>query len=138
MKTRELLVCDIKTLSAKATRLKPKELYRHIERIAATLGEPDCESLLRSAIDSLFVGDSIPQTSDEEMERVYDAIGKHIVITEDNAETTMRLLALCVFYLRQRVKETAREQRLAQRQTHHCRDPDCEHPGHRHALSGSE
>lgn len=141
MKTRELLVCDMRALAAKAAHLKPKELYRHMERIAASLGEPNCEALLRTAIDNLFVDGSIPETGQDEMDRVYDAIGKHIVITEDNSETVMRLLALCVFFLRQRVKEAARERRIAERRAapHHgdrCQDPDCAQHGHRHSAPG--
>jgi hypothetical protein len=138
MKTRELLQCDIKTFGLKIERLKQKDLYRHMERIAGSLGEPDLEALLRSAVDGLFAGGTVPETSQEEMDRVFDAIGKHIVPTEENVETVMRLLALLVTFLRQRVKEAARERRLEGRAKGHtehnragrCDDPECPKHGH--------
>ncbi len=37
MKTRELLQCDIKTFGLTLERLKPKELHRHMGRIAQSL-----------------------------------------------------------------------------------------------------
>jgi hypothetical protein len=138
MKTRELLHCDYKTFGVRIAHLKPKELYRHMDRIAADLGEPDLEALLRSAIDGLFVGGTMPESSGEEMDRVFDAIGKHIVPTEENADTVMRLLALLVTFLRLRVKEATRERRLAERApTGHrhgegCTDPSCTEHSHDH------
>lgn len=139
MKTRELLHCDFKTFGVKIAHIKPKELYRHMERIATSLGEPDLEALLHSAVDGLFADGTVPQSSEEEMDRVFDAIGKHIVPTEENADAIMRLLALLVTFLRQRVKEAARERRLAERTParHHpgerCEDPECAEHGHSHS-----
>jgi hypothetical protein len=137
MKTRELLQCDIKTFGARMAQLKPKELYRHMERISAALGEPDLESLLRSAVAGLFVGGTMPQSSDEEMDRVFDAIATHIVPTQENTQDVLRLLALCVSFLRHRIKEAARERRLVERAAGHgarCEDPRCAQPGHVHAA----
>jgi hypothetical protein len=76
------------------------------------------------------------------MDRVFDAIGKHVVPTEENAEIVMRLLALLVTFLRQRVKEAARERRLEGRTKGHaghghgdrCDDPDCSEHGHSHTA----
>lgn len=134
MKTRELLSCDIATFGQRIAHLKQKDLYRHMERISTALGEPDLESLLRSAIACLFADNTVPESSGEEMERVFDAIGRHIVPTQENADAVMRLLALCVTFLRARIKDAARERRLAGHAATHdpCDDPGCAEHGRAH------
>ena len=130
MKTRELLTCDIRVFSAKVDKLKPKDLYQHIGRVAAALGERDPDAMMDGVIQSLFAGGNPPDSSGEEMGRVFDAIGGRIVATSDNMETVLRLVALCLFWLRKSVALEARQRNLVNRRPvghggDQCHDPDC-------------
>lgn len=137
MKTRELLHCDIRTFGDRVRSMKRKELERHVARISSDLGEPDVSSLLESVVNAVFSDDGVPETSTEEMRRVLHALETHFLITEDNQDQVLRLVALCVSFVRQGVKVAAREQRLAARaghhhndaHHHHCEDPHCAEHG---------
>ena len=56
MKTRELLTCDIRVFSAKVDKLKPKDLYQHIGRVATSLGERDPDAMMDAVIRGIFAG----------------------------------------------------------------------------------
>ena len=135
MKTRELLTCDIRVFSAKVDKLKPKDLYQHIGRVATSLGERDPDAMMDGVIQRLFAGGAPPDSSGEEMGRVFDAIGGRIVATSDNMETVLRLVALCLAWLRKSVALEARQLNLDRRRPaghagDHCHDPNCrEHQG---------
>jgi hypothetical protein len=130
MKTRELLTCDIRVFGAKVDRLKPKDLYQHIGRVAASLGERDPDAMMDRVVQGLFAGGDPPDTSSEEMGRVFDAVGGRIVATSDNMETVLRLVALCLAWLRKSVALEARQRNLVNRRParhagDQCHDPDC-------------
>ncbi len=130
MKTRELLTCDIRVFSAKVDKLKPKDIYQHIARIASSLGERDPDAMMDAVVQGLFAGNAPPDSSREEMGRVFDAIGGRIVATSDNIEPVLRLVALCLAWLRKSVALEARARNLAQRRPvghagDHCHDPNC-------------
>ena len=99
MKTRELLTCDIKVFSAKVDKLKPKDLYQHIGRVSAPLGERDPGAMMDAVIQSVFAGGNPPDSSGEEMGRVFDAIGGRIHGAEmvgPKGENLAHLLAWCI------------------------------------------
>ncbi len=130
MKTHELLTCDIRVFSAKVDKLKPKDLYEHIGRVAASLGERDPDAMMDAVIQSVFAGGNPPDSSGEEMGRVFDAIGGRIAATSENVETVLRLVALCLAWLRKSVALEARQRKLQKRRStghggDHCRDPNC-------------
>jgi hypothetical protein len=130
MKTRELLTCDIKVFSAKVDKLKPKDLYQHIGRIATSVGERNPDAMMDAVIQGVFAGESPPDSSREEMGRVFDAIGGRIAVTSDNIETVLRLVALCLTWLRKSVAREARQHNLVQKRPagyahNHCYDPNC-------------
>ena len=141
MKTRELLTCDIKAFGGKIDKLKPKELHQHIDRIAASLGERDAKALMEGVIQSVFNG-GLPQDSRDEMGRVFDAVGARIPATSENMDGFLRLVALCLAWLRKVVTQEARRQVQAQwhqAQGHdqrHCEDPHCH--AHHTAADGPE
>lgn len=130
MKTRELLTCDIKSFGAKIDKIKPKELHQHIERVATSLGERDPKALMEAVIASLF-DEGLPEHGRDEMARVFDAIGGRVAATSDNMDGFLRLVALCLTWMRKVVTQEAR--RKVQAQWHetrghdhrHCEDPDC-------------
>lgn len=141
MKTRELLTCDIKAFGGKIDKLKSKELRQHIERIATSLGEPDPKALMEAVIESVFNG-HLPQDSRDEMSRIFDALGGRIPATSENMDSFLRLVALCLAWLRQVVAQEARRQVQAQwhqaqgHEQRHCEDPNCR--GHHAAADGPE
>lgn len=141
MKTRDILTCDIKSFGAKTAKLKPKELLQHIERIAVSLGEKDPKALLEAVIDSVFSG-KLPEGSGDEMGRVFDALGSRIAPTSQNMDSFLRLVALCLSWLRKllaqevrrKVQDRWHEARGHGRghdHDHACEDPDC-HADHGH------
>jgi hypothetical protein len=137
VKTRELLTCDIKAFGAKVGKLKPKELHQHIERIATGLGERDPKALMEAVIAGVFHG-GLPEQGRDEMARVFDAIGERIVATSDNMDAVLRLVALCLTWLRRTVNQEARRKVQAQwhqmHGQHHCEDPNC-HADHDHVQT---
>ena len=140
MKTRELLACNIKTFGTRIVTLKPKELRRHIDRIATDLGETDTDALMAQVVDRLFGDEGLPASSLEEMSRVLSRLERRIPATEENEDALLRLMALCVTLLRQGMRRAVRDQRLAERNgtghhsPHHCDDPHCEDHGHVHGA----
>ena len=147
MKTRELLTCNVKTFGNRIDALKPKELRRHIAPVATDLGETDADALMNQVVDTLFANDSMPESASEEMRRVLQTLEERIPVTDENENTVMRLMALCLAFLRSGMRQALREQRLAERHRirhhlhnhqhggHDCDDPFCEDHGH---LQGSE
>ena len=140
MKTRELLACNVKTFVTRIATLKPKELRRHIDRIATDLGETDTDDLMAQVVDRLFGDEGLPASSSEERLRVLSSLEGRIPATEENADALLRLMALCVAFLRQAMRRTLRERRLAKRDGsghhsgRHCDDPHCEDHGHVHGA----
>lgn len=143
MKTRELLTCDIKTFGNKLEGMRAKELGRHIGRIAQNLGETDVDALMQRVVDAVFSDEGLPERHSEEMARVLGALEERIQITEDNEDKVLRLMALCVAFLRQGMRHAVRNQRLAERQGHHhhgghrCDDPHCAEHGHEHEAKAA-
>jgi hypothetical protein len=137
VKTRELLTCDIKAFGTKVDKLKPKELHQHIERIATGLGERDPKALMEAVIAGVF-HEGLPEQGRDEMARVFDAIGGRIAATSDNMDAVLRLVALCLTWLRRVVAQEARRKVQAQWHEahghHHCEDPDC-HVDHNHGQA---
>lgn len=145
MKTRELLTCDTKVLDPRVRDLKPKELRRHIDRIAADLGVSDTDALLGQILDAVLGLADLPQeqTSGETMdeaETIVRSLEGQIDITVENKETVLRLIVIALAYLRhlmdRQIKESRRAQRLGHahghhhHHGHHCDDPNCtEHGG---------
>lgn len=136
MKTRELLNCDVRVFGRKIQTLKHKELMRHIERIAGDLGERDSDALMSTVLDALFTQESLPDSSAEEMRRVLRALESRILVTADNEDQVLRLVALCVASVRTALHTAMREERQAARTgagNHHhhhepgvsCGDPHC-------------
>ena len=140
MKTRELLACNIKTFGTRIGTFKPKELRRHIDRIATDLGETDTDALMTQVVDRLFGDEGLPASSLEEMSRILSSLEGRIPATEQNEDALLRLTALCVTFLRLGVRRAVRDQRLAKRNgtghhsPHHCDDPHCEDHGHVHGA----
>ncbi len=136
MKTRALLTCNIKTFSDKVQDMKPKELGRHIGRIAHDLGETDVDALMKHVVDAVFSDAGLPEQHAEEMRRVLGALEERIQITEENEDQVLRLMALCVSFLRQGMRKAIRNRRLTAHQGHqhhhHCDDPHCGEMGHEH------
>ena len=145
MKTREILACDTKLLDPKVRGLKPKELRRHIDRIAADLGVSDTDGLLGQILDAVLGLADLPQeqTSGETMdeaETIVRSLEGQIDITDENKETVLRLIVIALAYLRHLMDRQIKESRRARRADqshghhhhhgHHCDDPDCtEHGG---------
>jgi hypothetical protein len=139
MKTRDLLNCDVRVFGRKIQTLKHKELMRHIERIAGDLGERDTDALMSAVLEALFTHESLPDSGAEEMRRVLRALESRILVTADNEDQVLRLVALCVASVRAALHTAMREERLAARtgagsQHHHhhhhapgvrCSDPHC-------------
>lgn len=140
MKTRELLTCDVHVFGRKIQGLKLKELERHIERICGDLGVKDSEALIDGVIAAVLDEQDLPEDGGEEMRRVLEVLESHILLTQDNEDTALRLVALMVAYLRAAVRRAARDQRLEARATgasghhhdHACEDPECDDPEHHH------
>jgi hypothetical protein len=132
MKTRELLGCETRVFGERVARMKSKELRRHIERVAVSLGEPDPEELMRVVIDSVFSDQGLPESSHEEMRRVLAAIEGRVGTTEDNQDAILRLMALCVAFLRRGMRQAIRDGRRAPHphDADECRDPGCTEHGH--------
>jgi len=145
MKTRELLACDTKVLDPRVRALKPKELRRHIDRIAADLGVADTDGLLGQILDAVLgLADlSQAQTSGETMdeaETIVRSLEGQIDITDENKETVLRLIVIALAYLRQLMDRQIKESRRARRAGHshrhhhhhgpHCDDPNCTEHGH--------
>jgi hypothetical protein len=146
MKTRELLACDAASLPPKILGLRPKELRRHIDHIAADLGAPDTDALLARILETMLAVQETGETvSDEkvqhESEVIVRALAGHIAVTDDNLETILRLIVISGAYLQhlmeQRVKDLRRAERAARGHAHHqhhehqCHDPLCtEHDAH--------
>jgi len=130
MKTRELLTCDIRSFGTKIDKLKPKELHQHIERIATGLGERDPKALMEAVIAGVF-DQGLPEHGRDEMARVFDAVGGRIAATSENMDSVLRLVALCLTWLRRTVTQEARRRVQTQwhksqgHDHHHCEDPDC-------------
>lgn len=130
MKTRELLTCDIKAFGSKIDKIKPKELHQHIDRIAASLGERDPKAMMEAVIASVF-DQGLPEDSRDEMGRVFDAVAGRIPATSANMDQFLRLVALCLAWLRKLVNQEARRQVQAQwhqahgHDQHQCEDPHC-------------
>ena len=149
MKTRELLTCDARIFGRKIQTLKHKELMRHVERIAGDLGERDMDALMSAVLEAVFTEDSLPDSPAEEMRRVLAALESRILVTADNDDQVLRLVALCVASVRAALRTAVREERLAARAApdghhhhHHepgvpCGDPLCaEHPGEHSQAQG--
>ena len=140
MKTRVLLACNVKTFGARILTFKPKELRRHIDRIATDLGETDTDAMIAQVVDGLFGDQGLPASSAEEMSRILSSLEGRIPATEANEDALLRLVALCVTFLRLSVRRAVRDQRLAKRNGtdhhggHHCDDPHCEDHGHVHGA----
>jgi hypothetical protein len=140
MKTRELLACNIKTFGSRILTFKPKELRRHIDRIATDLGETDTDALMAQVVDRLFGAEGLPASSSEEMSRVLSSLEGRIPVTQENEDALLRLMALCVTFLRLGMRRAVREHRLAERKGaghhdgRHCDDPHCEDHGHVHGA----
>ncbi len=141
MKTRDLLTCDIKSFGIKVDKLKPKELLEHIERISTSLGEKEPKALLEAVIDGVFTG-KLPEGATEEMGRVFDALGSRIAPTSQNMESFLRLVALCLFWVRKLLAQEARRKVQARwheaRGLHHDHrheDPNCQAD---HSQAGAE
>jgi hypothetical protein len=130
MKTRELLTCDIKVFGSKIDKIKPKELHQHIDRIATSLGEQDPKAMMEAVIAGVF-DHGLPEDSRDEMGRVFDAVAGRIPATSANMDQFLRLVALCLAWLRKIVTQEARRQVQAQwhqshgHDQHHCEDPHC-------------
>lgn len=150
MKTRELLACKAAALPPKIEGLKPKELRRHIDRIAADLGAPDTEALLGRILETLLdLQETDASISDEEAQHerevIIQALADHLTVTEDNRETVLRLVVISGTYLQhlmaQRVRDLRRAERAAAGHAHHqhagheCDDPHCTGHGS-HRVSG--
>ena len=131
MKTRELQTCDVRTFGRKIDKLKPKELHQHIDRFAASLGERDPKAMMEAVIASVF-DQGLPEGSRDEMGRVFDALAGRIPATSANMDQFLRLVALCLAWLRKLVTQEARRQVQAQwhqahgHDHHHCEDPHCQ------------
>jgi hypothetical protein len=154
MKTRELLTCDARLFGRKIQTLKHKELMRHVERIAGDLGERDMDALMTAVLEAVFTEDSLPDSPAEEMRRVLAALESRILVTAENEDQVLRLVALCVASVRAALRTAVREERLAARAApdghhhHHepgapCGDPLCtehagEHAGPRAEALGSD
>lgn len=150
MKTRELLACDTKALDPKVRGLKPKELRRHIDRIAADLGVSDTDALVGQILDAVLGLADTPQgqTNGEtldEAKTIVRSLEGQIDITDENKETVLRLIVIALAYLRHLMDRQIKESRRARRaghahghhhhHGHHCDDPTCtEHGG----MSSSE
>jgi hypothetical protein len=145
MKTRELLTCDTKVLDPRVRDLKPKELRRHIDRIAADLGVSDTDALLGGILDAVLGLADLPQgqtngATMDEPEAILRSLEGQVDITHENKETVLRLIVIALAYLRhlmdRQIKESRRAQRLGHahghhhHHGHHCDDPNCtEHGG---------
>lgn len=132
MKTRELMRCDIKRFGERVRTMKLKELRRHIERVAADLGEQDVDAMMEALFKAMFDDQDMPDTTSAEMDLVLAVLEKRIILTEENMDSAMRLMALLMAFMRQGVRKAAREQRLGEHPPDHdhCDDPDCEVHGH--------
>jgi hypothetical protein len=140
MKTRELLTCDVRTFARKIQTLKVDELQRHVERVARELGVADAGALTEQVVRSVFDAQDLPEDGGEEMRRVLRVLESHMLLTADNEDRALRLVALMGAYLRTAVRRAAREERLAARHArthghphhHACDDPACADPDHEH------
>lgn len=143
MKTRELLTCDTKALESKARGLKPKELRRHIDRIAAQLGVSDTNGLLGQILETIMgvaepPGHESGWEPPDEARAIFLALEGQMDVTDANKDVVLRLIVLALAYLRlymeRQIKETRRARHAGQSHGHHhhegrpCGDPLC--PGH--------
>jgi hypothetical protein len=144
MKTRELLTCDTAVLHPKIQGLKPKELRRHIDRIAADLGAPDTDALLARILEAMLALQEPAQIETEEVARnetatIVRALAGHIEVTNENLNSVLRLTLVSANYLRHLMQQRARELRRAggaghphahhQHGGHPCGDPHCTEHG---------
>ncbi|MGE5154541.1 MAG: hypothetical protein ACM3ST_11035 [Bdellovibrio bacteriovorus] len=139
MKTRALLTCDTRVLESKVQGLKPKELRRHIDHIAADLGATDTDTLLARILEAILrLQDAEPSEDGgrSESESIAGALSGLIEVTNDNWETVLRLIVISATYLRHLMDQRARELRRAEHAAHRhhdghaCGDPHCQehHP----------
>lgn len=144
MKTRELLACDTRVFESKIRGLKPKELRRHIDRIAADLGATDTDALLARILEAVLALQKPSETESEEETRnetatIVRALAGHIEVTEQSLDLVLRLTLLSATYLRHFLQQRVREMRRAERadppHAHHhhgghlCGDPQCQEHG---------
>ncbi len=144
MKTRELLTCNTAVLPLKIQGLKPKELRRHIDRIAADLGAPDTDALLARILDAMLALQVPTQTESEEENRngtatILRALAGHIEVTNENLNSVVRLTFVSATYLhhllQQKVREVRRNKRTGHPHVHHhhggqpCGDLHCTEHG---------
>jgi hypothetical protein len=144
MKTRALLTCDTRVLESTVRGLKPKELRRHIDRIAADLGAPDTDALLGQILEAVLgLGDegqaSPGDERQDEAEAIVRSLEDQIEITDENKDLALRLIVIALAYLRQLMARQIQESRRARRDAHRhqhqdghqCGDPHCpEHGTH--------
>ena len=126
MKTRELLACEARLLGSRLEGLKPQELRRHIDRIAADLGEPDTDALLSRILEATR-SEAKPQGAEgaeSGVDRVFRALQGPIAKGENRLQV-LRLMTICMEYLRQVLKQRFKELRRAEQAKHR-------HDHHRH------
>ena len=131
-------------LQSKVRGLKPKELRRHIDRIAADLGATDTDDLLARILEAILALQEPTDTESEEEARnetatIVRALAGHIEVTNQNLDLVLRLTLISATYLRHLMQQRAREMRRAERagqqhaQHHHgghqCGDPHCQEHG---------
>lgn len=148
MKARALLTCDTRVLASKVRGLKPKELRRYIDRIAADLGATDTDALLARILEAVLAlqepTETETETESEEEARnetatIVRALAGHIEVTEQNLDLVLRLTLISATYLRHLMQQRAREMRRAEQagqpHAHHhhegdqCGDPHCQEHG---------
>lgn len=134
MKTRELLACDTRVLESKVQVLKPKELRRHLDHIAADLGATDTDALLGQILEAVLgLGDE----GQDEAEIIVQSLEGQIEVTDENKDLVLRLIVIALAYLRQLMARQIQESRRARRDAHRhqhpeghqCGDPHCQEHG---------